>query len=343
VGSKLGSVMGKRTYGQFESLARALDLVGERWTLLLIRELMLGPRRYKDLLDGLPGIGTNLLAKRLQDLEAAGLVRKRQMPPPSGAVVYELTDRGIKLEPALLELARWGMETMDSPAAEDVLRPGWGVLAMRSTFNAQAAAGVREIYEFRIDDDTFQLKVEDGTLQTYQGAVGQPDLVISTDVETLMAMGARQISPAEAAAQGKAVIQGSEEAGLRCVEIFGFPRPEPEEAEGTRAPGWGALAMRATFRPELARGVKETYQMDIDGEVFSVTVADGTVETAQGWAADPAFTLTTDVRTFLAIAAGQANPLDVIVSGVARVDGNIAAAIRCIEIFGFSNREPGTG
>jgi putative sterol carrier protein len=98
--------------------------------------------------------------------------------------------------------------------------------------------------------------------------------------------------------------------------------------------------MRATFRPELARGVTETYQMDIDGEVFNVTVADGTVETAQGWAADPAFTLTTDVRTFLAIAAGQANPLDVIVSGAAQVDGNIAAAIRCIEIFGFSNREP---
>lgn len=335
--------MGKRTYGQFESLARALDLVGERWTLLLVRELMLGPRRYKDLLDGLPGIGTNLLAKRLQDLEAEGLVQKRQLPPPSGAVVYELTERGIKLEPALLELARWGMETMDAPAPEDVLRPGWGVLAMRSTFNARAAAGVREIYEFRIDQDTFQLRVDDGTLHTYQGTEGQPDLVISTDVETLMAMGARQISPMEAVAQGKAVVQGSEEAALRCVEIFGFPRPMPEESEGPRTPGWGALAMRATFRPELASGVNETYQMVIDGDAFNVTVTGGGVLTAQGWAADPAFTLTTDVRTFLAIAAGQANPLDVIVSGVARVEGNIAAAIRCIEIFGFSNRDPDGG
>lgn len=331
--------MGRRTYGQFESLARALDLVGERWTLLLIRELMLGPRRYKDLLAGLPGIGTNLLAKRLQELDSAGLVRKRQMPPPSGAVVYELTERGIKLEPALLELARWGMEDMDEPAAEDVLRPGWGVLAMRSTFKPEAAVGVREIYEFRIDDDIFQLRVDNGRLETHQGAVGQADLVISTDVETLMAMGARQISPMEAAAQGKAVVKGSEEAALRCVEIFGFPRPKAEEA-GPRAPGWGALAMRATFRPELARGVKETYQLDIDGEVFNVTVADGTVETGMGWAADPAFTLTTDVRTFLALAAGQANPLEVVVSGVARVEGNIAAALRCIEIFGFSNRDP---
>lgn len=329
----------KRTYGQFESLARTLDLVGERWTLLLIRELMLGPRRYKDLLEGLPGIGTNLLAKRLQELDAAGLVRKRQMPPPSGAVVYELTERGLKLEPALLELARWGMETMDEPADEDVLRPGWGVLAMRSTFKPAAASGVREIYEFRIDDDTFQLKVDNGTLQTVQGAVGRPDLVISTDVETLMAMGARQISPMEAVAQGKAVVQGSDEAAQRCVEIFGFPRPQPEETEGGLAPGWGALAMRATFRPELSQGIKETYQMDIDGEVFNVTVSDGVVESAQGVADNPAFTLTTDVRTFLAIAAGQANPLDVIVSGAAHVEGNLAAAIRCIEIFGFSNRD----
>lgn len=332
--------MSKRSYGQFESLARALDLIGERWTLLLIRELMLGPRRYKDLLEGLPGIGTNLLAKRLQGLEAGGLVAKRQLPPPSSAIVYELTERGLQLEPALLELTRWGMESMVEPAAKDVLRPGWGVLAMRSTFNPEAAAGVQEIYEFRISDDVFQLRVKDGTLETFQGAVGEPDLVISTDVETLMAMGARLLSPMEAAAAGRAVVQGSEAAAERCVEIFGFPRPGPEEQEGTKAPGWGALAMRATFRPELARGVKETYQMDIDGEVFNVTVDDGTVDSAQGLAPDPAFSLKTDVRTFLALAAGQANPLDVVVSGVAQVEGNIAAALRCIEIFGFSNREP---
>jgi DNA-binding HxlR family transcriptional regulator/putative sterol carrier protein len=331
--------MSKRSYGQFESLARALDLIGERWTLLLIRELMLGPRRYKDLLEGLPGIGTNLLAKRLQGLEAGGLVNKRQLPPPSSAIVYELTERGLQLEPALLELTRWGMESMDEPAAKDVLRPGWGVLAMRSTFKPEAAAGVHEIYEFRISGDVFQLRVNDGALETFQGAVGEPDLVISTDVETLMAMGARQLSPMEAAAAGKAIVQGSEEAANRSVEIFGFPKPRPEEQAGM-APGWGALAMRATFRPELARGVKETYQMDIDGEVFNVTVDDGTVRSSQGLAQDPAFSLKTDVRTFLALAAGQANPLDVVVSGVARVEGDIAAALRCIEIFGFSNREP---
>src|SRR5437762_7857993 len=111
--------MTQRSYGQFEGLARALDVVGERWTLLLIRELLLGPRRYTDLLDGLPGIGTNLLARRLRQLEAAGVVRKSRTPPPSPSAVYELTDRGRELEPALLVLARWGMEWMDLPTGGD--------------------------------------------------------------------------------------------------------------------------------------------------------------------------------------------------------------------------------
>src|SRR5918996_4677686 len=100
--------MGKRRYDQYCALARALDVVGERWTLLLVRELLLGPRRYTDLLGGLPGIGTNLLADRLRYLEQVGLVRRRVLPPPAGSTVYELTELGRELEPTVFALGRWG-------------------------------------------------------------------------------------------------------------------------------------------------------------------------------------------------------------------------------------------
>src|SRR3954465_14659960 len=101
--------MSKRSYNQHCAMARALDALGERWTLLVIRELLPGPKRYKDLLEGLPGIGTNLLAARLRDLEAAGAIQRRMLPPPAGAVVYELTDSGRELESVVLDLARWGL------------------------------------------------------------------------------------------------------------------------------------------------------------------------------------------------------------------------------------------
>src|SRR3712207_6674695 len=100
--------MSGRSYDQFCALAKALDVLGERWTLLVVRELLLGPKRYSDLLEGLPGIGTNLLATRLKTLEANGLVARRRLPAPAASTVYELTDRGRGLEPALYELMRWG-------------------------------------------------------------------------------------------------------------------------------------------------------------------------------------------------------------------------------------------
>src|SRR2546425_8816776 len=123
--------MPKRSYGQFEGLANALDAIGERWTLLLVRELLLGPRRYKDLLEGLSGIGTNLLARRLKELQEAGVIEKRILPAPAGAAGHELTERGPGLEPALIPLARWGMESMEGAKPTDVLRPRLGGLAFQ--------------------------------------------------------------------------------------------------------------------------------------------------------------------------------------------------------------------
>src|SRR5271165_1813455 len=129
-----------RSYGQHCALAHALDLVGERWTLLIVRELLASPRRYTDLAAGLATIPSNLLASRLRELEDAGLVRRRRLPPPAGSVVvYELTPAGASLGPAVTELARWGMQTARWSADDQPLRASWLLLALRARFDADAA------------------------------------------------------------------------------------------------------------------------------------------------------------------------------------------------------------
>src|SRR5919108_5579459 len=126
--------MARRSYGQFCALAGSLDLLGERWSLLIVRELLLGPRRYKDLLANLPGIGTGLLAARLKHLERSGIVQRATLPPPAGTPVYELTEAGRELEPVLLGFNRWGLKwAMDEVSTGDAFRPAWSVLAMRAT------------------------------------------------------------------------------------------------------------------------------------------------------------------------------------------------------------------
>jgi len=309
--------MPKRSYGQFEGLATALDTVGERWTLLLVRELLLGPRRYTDLLDGLTGIGTNLLARRLKELQAAGVIDKRVLPAPAGSAVYELTERGRGLEPALIALA------------------GWGVLAFKATFDPAAAQGVHEPYEFDVDGDVFHIRVDDGSLTATQGPATAPDLVYVTDVETLLSIGARQVSPVDAVQEGRARMTGKPEVAARVVEIFGFPPPDTGDPGGHREPGWGPAAMRATFDPAAAQGVHETYELHVAGEVFHMVVADGTLRAGPGPAVDPDFVMICDVATFMAIGAGQLHPMDALMNGQADMKGEVDAAMRCLAIFGF--------
>src|SRR6266540_2044275 len=118
----------RRNYKQFCGLARALDRVGERWTLLIVRNLLLGPKRYSDLLEELPGITTNLLAARLREMVSTGLVEKRKAAAPVRATVYELGATGRALEPAIMELARWGARFMDGPREDDTMNIAWGML-----------------------------------------------------------------------------------------------------------------------------------------------------------------------------------------------------------------------
>ncbi len=213
--------MGKRSYDQHCAVARALDVVGERWTLLLVRELLTGPKRFKDLLGGLPGIGTNLLAARLKALEGHGVVRRATLPPPAGSGVYELTEMGRSLEPAVVALSRWGSRLIEEPRDGDECRPAWVVMAIRSLFEPGAAGGLRETYELRIDGEAFQLRVDGGSVEVRQGCADAPDVVVSGGADTFLALSAGRLAPGEALESGELRIEGDGDVLARCLRMLG--------------------------------------------------------------------------------------------------------------------------
>jgi DNA-binding HxlR family transcriptional regulator len=165
-------------YDQYCPVAHALDIVGDRWALLVVRELMVGPKRYTDLADGLPGIGTNILAARLRDLEAAGVVTKKTLPPPAASRVYDLTDYGRALKPVMRELALWGAQSLGPPTAEDELFPGWLLNPVEMVLAPLAPAGR---FEFRVGDEIASLV--DGI--AHAGSIDDPDVVVEGDAAGL--------------------------------------------------------------------------------------------------------------------------------------------------------------
>lgn len=169
--------MSKR-YDQYCPVAHALGLVGERWSLLVVLELMHGAKRYTDLVEQLPGIGTNILAARLRDLEAAGIVTKRQLPPPAASRVYELTEYGLGLRPAMRELALWGARSLGPPTQADVLFPGWLQNALDLVVASIAPPGR---FEFHADEEVASLR--DG--EALAGPIDDPDVVVRGDPEAI--------------------------------------------------------------------------------------------------------------------------------------------------------------
>jgi DNA-binding HxlR family transcriptional regulator len=164
----------RRGYDQYCPIAHALDLVGDRWALLVVRELIHGPKRYSDLGEHLAGIGTNILAARLRELEAAGIIRKRTLAPPAASRVYELTDYGRELRGVIRELALWGARSLGPPAEEEQLFPGWLYNAMDVILAPSAPSGR---FEFRVGDEVASLV--DG--QAQPGPVQNPDVVVDGD------------------------------------------------------------------------------------------------------------------------------------------------------------------
>jgi len=214
----------KRRYGQFCGIAFALDLVGERWTMLIIRDLVLGPRRFKDLLDGLPGIATNLLAQRLKELEANGLVERVTLPPPAASAVYQLTAKGEGLEPAIMALGRWGAQVGTSRPGDFYL-PSSFFVSCRASFNPERAVDLR--LEFRVAGHSFEVTVDDGKCITKERSVVEPEAVIEADrVETLIALRRSTLSPSDALRSGKVkILSGDKRALHRFVAVFAWRLP----------------------------------------------------------------------------------------------------------------------
>jgi DNA-binding HxlR family transcriptional regulator len=209
-----------KDYEQYCPLAHALGVVGERWTLLVVRELLHGPKRYTDLAEGLPRIGTNVLASRLRELERFGVVRKRKLPPPAASTVYELTEYGLELEEVMNALARWGARSLGPPRPDDELYPEWGVNALPALFNAEAARGLTETYVFAIGPDTFTARIENGHLYPCVEPAEDADLRVETDMDTFFALASGDLSPNDAIAKGRARIDGDPAVLERCFTVL---------------------------------------------------------------------------------------------------------------------------
>jgi DNA-binding HxlR family transcriptional regulator len=207
-----------KSYGQYCPVARALDLVGERWSLLIVRELIEeGPLRYSDLHDGLEHCGTNILAARLKELERGGVIRRRTLPPPAASTVYELTEYGRALEGPLLALGRWGAMSIGQRQDGQLLRSEWLAVALKAFFRPEAAREVRATIGLRFEDGAFLARIDDGSLLVEPDTRDGADLVLTTEVETLIGFLAGAEVPAAALAP-----EGDLALLERLPEIFAF-------------------------------------------------------------------------------------------------------------------------
>ncbi len=215
--------MSNKTYGQYCGLANALELIGERWALLIIRDLLVGPRRFSDLHAGLPKIPTNILTTRLKELEQSGIVARRALPRPSKSVVYELTPYGLELEDAVKALGLWGAKTLAEPRPEDIITPDSLTMALRTTFCPDAVKQNLN-YELRFGDLILHAQIQDGQLTVGQGALTAPDLIIYTG-PAFKSLIAGELSPQAALNSGAVNLKGPPELLEHFVELFRIPAP----------------------------------------------------------------------------------------------------------------------
>ncbi|MEV5433106.1 winged helix-turn-helix transcriptional regulator [Streptomyces sp. NPDC052701] len=200
----------RRNYDQYCSAARALDVVGDRWTLLIVRELLAGPRRYTDLHADLPGVSTDVLASRLRDMERDGLATRRRLPPPGAAHVYELTSRGRQLLPVLQALGAWGQAELGERRPTDAVRAHWFALPLLRSLEGRGAAGERGTVEVQLEEGRFHLHVgaEDGPVYGEGPAAGEPDARLVLDTDTCTAVSRGETDLADAVREGRVEVTG---------------------------------------------------------------------------------------------------------------------------------------
>lgn len=227
--------MTARTYGQFCGVARALELIGERWGLMVIRDLILGPKRFTELQEGLPRIPTSILSSRLNELEQAAVIRRRVLPNLDAAVVYELTEYGGDLEPILLQLGLWGARSLTDPGLDDVFTRDAAILSLYATFQPENAAGIRASYELHYGPMmTLHALVEDGVIKVSEGGYPEANLVIHAR-GSIRPLIAREISTSDALTQGLLSVEGDPALLEEFVELFRIPdAPRPVEGLAVR-------------------------------------------------------------------------------------------------------------
>lgn len=211
--------MSTRSYQDSCGIARALDAVGDRWTLLIVRELLLGPKRYTDLHAGLGRIGPDVLAQRLRDMEHAGLVRRGTAPGPGRARIYELTDRGQGLAPVLHALGRFGSTLPMPPDAAD-LSVDAAMIALQTTFQPDRAHDFTASYELHLADEPFAISVASGSLDIRRGLAVSPDACLRTTTAVLAGLVWHGRSLSAAVAGGGAEVDGDRESLRRLLGLF---------------------------------------------------------------------------------------------------------------------------
>jgi len=220
---RLRAVARTRTYADPCGIARALDLVGERWALLVVRELVLGPKRFTDLRAGLPRLSPDVLSQRLRDLEAAGVLARRRLAPPAGSRVYELTRRGRDLEPILLALGAWG-STAPMPAGANELGADSTILGLKTLFDPELAEGVEARIELRLGEHVFSAGVGDRRLTIERGPAAGPDAALAAAPGVLAAILWHDRTLTDAERSDGAEVEGDREVLERFLRLFPLPQ-----------------------------------------------------------------------------------------------------------------------
>ncbi|MGQ0842312.1 winged helix-turn-helix transcriptional regulator [Actinokineospora sp.] len=214
--------MTRQTYGQYCGLSRASEMVGERWALLVIRDLLVGPKSVAQLLQGLPRAQAEVLCSRLHELRHFGVVRPQGDPAADGTVVYELTEYGQALEDVVMALGRWGALSLNEPRPEEIITSNGVVMALRSCFQADAARSVTASFELRLGEVVVHARVEDGVLHAAEGPLPDADLVLDPG-PMLKLLLSREILPVEALASGQVSLVGDPMLLDRFTELFFIP------------------------------------------------------------------------------------------------------------------------
>lgn len=322
-------VRDRRSYIQYCPAARALEVIGERWSLLIVRELLLGPKRFTDLRRSLPGIGPKVLSERLQAFRANGVITAMEYPPPLAATLYELTETGEALRGLVDELTRWGLRYLGVPRRGDRIRLSWLMRTLEASFRSDIAAGLDDVYEFTIDGETFRVDVADGSLEIRDGRAPTPDFVYGSDLWTFIAIGARVLDPVEAVTAGLATVEGDLAAGLRSIDLLGVHLARKDLRGGLL----GAAQLHLEQR-HLEPDISEVYEIRLGEQILHVQLEDGRAAIRPGPAAtSPDAVVTADLATALQVAIGRL-PLDEAVkSGALRAQGRRDAIGRALALF----------